>query len=93
VEGTRRINQKTAAAVFAEGGRTLEVVAELPDPNSCEKAIKEVINQLGKIDGLVNNAGVNDGVGLETVTIKTFCPACIRMFIHYYLMPILPCLN
>jgi 2-keto-3-deoxy-6-phosphogluconate aldolase len=33
-------NQKTAAAVIAAGGRTIEVVAELSDPKTCEQAVK-----------------------------------------------------
>lgn len=39
--------------------------AELTDPKQCKKAIEEAISRFGRIDGLVNNAGVNDGVGLE----------------------------
>src|SRR5450432_2826685 len=43
-----------------------QVVAELSNPEENEKAVNEVIKKYGRIDGLVNNAGQNDGVGLES---------------------------
>ena len=39
--------------------------AELSKPDECEKAVNEIIKEFGRIDGLVNNAGINDGIGLE----------------------------
>jgi L-fucose dehydrogenase len=47
------------------GGQAKCVTAELTNPSECEKAVKQVIAEFGQIDGLINNAGVNDGVGLE----------------------------
>jgi L-fucose dehydrogenase len=43
------------------------VVAELTKPEECEHAIKKIIEKYNHIDGLVNNAGINDGVGLEKI--------------------------
>src|ERR1700760_3456768 len=40
-------------------------VAELDDVAACKSAIEHVSERYGRLDGLVNNAGVNDGVGLE----------------------------
>ena len=79
-------NQKTAADVIAAGGRTFEVVAELSDPKTCEQVVKEVVNQLGRIDGLVNNAGVNDGVGLEHGNYERFIDSLHKNLVHYYLV-------
>ena len=45
-------------------------IAELTNPNQCEAAIDSIIKNYGRIDGLVNNAGVNDGVGLENALTK-----------------------
>src|SRR5215213_6769443 len=42
-----------------------QVTAELSNPGDSEKAVRTVIEKYGRIDGLVNNAGQNDGVGLE----------------------------
>lgn len=40
----------------------------------------------GRIDGLVNNAGVNDGIGLESGSYEGFVASLHRNLIHYYLM-------
>src|SRR5260221_2228398 len=39
--------------------------AELSATNSCRQAVATAAEKYGRIDGLVNNAGVNDRVGLE----------------------------
>jgi L-fucose dehydrogenase len=62
------------------------VTAELTHPEDCENAVKEVIEKFGRIDGLVNNAGVNDGVGLEKGDYKSFVASLHKNLIHYYLM-------
>ncbi len=41
------------------------VIADLQRPDNCAKAVEETAHTFGRIDALVNNAGVNDGVGLE----------------------------
>ena len=60
--------------------------AELTKPEECKKAVSLVINQYGSIDGLVNNAGVNDGVGLEHGNYNDFLESINRNLTHYYLM-------
>lgn len=79
-------NQKTVAEVEAAGGKAFQVVAELTDPATCEKAVKEVMQQYGRIDGLVNNAGENDGVGLEQGSYEGFMASLHKNVVHYYLM-------
>src|SRR3954452_23215658 len=58
-------NKKTMDEIISSGGRAFQVEAELTDPDASERAVKAVIEAYGRIDGLVNNAGANDGVGLE----------------------------
>jgi len=79
-------NRKVVQAVEAGGGKAAQVVAELTDPVACEKAVEAVIKQFGSIDGLVNNAGVNDGVGLENGTYEKFMASLHKNVVHYYLM-------
>lgn len=79
-------NLKTVAAVEAAGGKAFQVVAELSDPSACEMAIKKVIEKFNKIDGLVNNAGVNDGVGLESGNYEKFIASLHKNLVHYYLL-------
>jgi L-fucose dehydrogenase len=58
--------------------------AHLEDPNRCREAIAEVEKQFGAIDGLVNNAGVNDGVGLASGSVEAFVKSLEKNLIHYY---------
>lgn len=79
-------NLVVVRAVEAAGGKAYQVAAELSVPAACEKAVKEVIAKLGRIDGLVNNAGVNDGVGLEHGNYERFMESLHKNVVHYYLM-------
>lgn len=79
-------NVKTVAAIEASGAKAFQVVAELNKPFECEAAVKKVIDKYGRIDGLVNNAGVNDGVGLENGSYQKFMDSLHKNLVHYYLM-------
>lgn len=79
-------NLTAVEEVIAAGAQAFQVVAELTRPEDCEKAVKAVVKQFGCIDGLVNNAGVNDGVGLENGAYAKFMESLHRNVVHYYLM-------
>lgn len=79
-------NKKVVAAVESAGGKVFQVEAELTQPDDSEKAVKAVLQKFGKIHGLVNNAGVNDGVGLEKGNYENFMASLHKNVVHYYLM-------
>jgi L-fucose dehydrogenase len=79
-------NQVVVDEIIAAGGQAFQVAAELSDPAECKVAVDGVIAQFGRIDGLVNNAGVNDGVGLEHGTYEGFMASLHKNVVHYYLM-------
>jgi len=62
------------------------VIADLNDPNQCKTAIETVVSKFGKIDGLVNNAGVNDSINLENGNYDLFLKSLHKNLIHYYLL-------
>ena len=70
----------------AKGFKADQVVAELSDPVQCENAIKQIVATYNLIDGLVNNAGVNDGVGLENGNYEAFISSLHKNVVHYYLL-------
>jgi L-fucose dehydrogenase len=61
------------------------VEAELNDPESSEKVVRAVVQKYGRIEGLCN-AGVNDGVGLESGDYGRFMESLHKNLVHYYLM-------
>ncbi|RZK74704.1 MAG: SDR family oxidoreductase [Pedobacter sp.] len=79
-------NQKVVDAIVAKGGQAFQVVAELSEPTASAQAIQAVVDKFGRIDGLVNNAGVNDGVGLENGSYEGFISSLHKNVVHYYLM-------
>jgi L-fucose dehydrogenase len=79
-------NLKVVNKINANGGNAFSVIAELNDPKQCENAINEIAKKHGKIDVLINNAGVNDGIGLENGNYENFMLSLHRNLVHYYLM-------
>jgi L-fucose dehydrogenase len=62
------------------------ITADLIHPEACADAIQQAVQLVGNIDGLVNNAGVNDGVGLEKGNYTDFMASLHRNLVHYYLL-------
>jgi len=79
-------NEDDNEAALYRVGRGGQVRAELSDPDQCRLAIEEVEKRFGRIDGLVNNAGVNDGIGLEHGNYEGFIASLHRNLVHYYLL-------
>ena len=79
-------NIKLTTSIKDAGGNADYVTAELTLPDECKKAVDVIISNYKKIDGLVNNAGVNDGVGLETGNYESFIHSLHKNLVHYYLM-------
>lgn len=79
-------NEGTVKDIEKAGGKAFAVTAELSVPEECEKAVGEVVSRFGKIEGLVNNAGVNDGVGLQHGSYEKFMQSIHSNLVHYYLM-------
>lgn len=60
------------------------VLGDLSDPSHCQKVIEETVSRYGRIDGVVNNAGVNDAIGLESGTPSQFRHSLQKNLYHYY---------
>src|SRR4051794_10512193 len=82
----RADNEAAAAQIVGSGGQAWAVEAELTQTQECERAVKRTIAKFGRIDGLVNNAGINDGVNLEHGDTERFIASLLKNLIHYYEM-------
>jgi len=67
-------------------GTGAEVTAALQDPDQCAAAVNAVVARFGRIDGVVNNAGINDGISLEHGSYEGFIQSLHNNLVHYYLI-------
>lgn len=78
------------SAFIAEMRRTQQrcdfFEADLSDISLCANAIRYIARRYGTLIGLVNNAGVNDGIGLEHGTPERFAQSLHQNLVHYYAM-------
>ena len=57
----------------------------MEDEAACRAAVQATLDEFGALHGLVNNAGVNDGVGLDAGR-DAFVGSLERNLVHYYVM-------
>ncbi|MGC4933670.1 SDR family NAD(P)-dependent oxidoreductase [Gordonia sp. DT30] len=62
----------TAAKVEATGRKALSVTADVSDPESCERVVAAAMETFGRVDVLVNNAGVGTAVPATRETPEEF---------------------
>jgi L-fucose dehydrogenase len=72
--------------LHAEVDTSHVIVADLSNPADCQTAINSTVEKFGRLDALVNNAGVNDKVGLEHGTPEQYADSLSRNLLHYYNM-------
>ncbi len=65
-------------------GKALQIKKRLFSAEDAHSVIQEVLQVYGRIDGLVNNAGTNDGVGLENGSPEDFLKSVEKNLGHYY---------
>ena len=81
-----RSEEDNKTALEKIGGKGYQVVAELTRPEECRHAVEKMVQYFGRVDGLVNNAGVNDGVNLENGSYEAFMASLHKNLVHYYLV-------
>ena len=79
-------NKKDNLALIKEIGTGFQVTAELSSPDACKEAIDKVLHQFNKIDGVINNAGINDGISLEHGNYQDFMQSLHNNVVHYYMI-------
>jgi L-fucose dehydrogenase len=67
----------------SKGKKSIFISAELNNDEDCKKVIDKTINDFNKIDVLVNNAGYNDGYGIDRSPEEFMASVHSNLF-HYY---------
>jgi L-fucose dehydrogenase len=78
--------EKLSAELSRNGARSLIIPTDLTSSENCSRAVEQTAKELGKIDALINNAGVNDRVGLEQGSPSQYVGSLERNLLHYYNM-------
>lgn len=61
--------ENVVAEITAEGGKAYGIVGNITDPDSVNALVKEVMDKFGRIDVLVNNAGISQKVTVADMTL------------------------
>ncbi|WP_294765331.1 SDR family oxidoreductase [uncultured Rhodoferax sp.] len=83
--GKSPMSSEFAQQLQATAAQHLFLQVELSDDAACREAVAQTVARFGRIDGLVNNAGVNDSIGLDAGR-EAFIGSLERNLIHYYVM-------
>jgi NAD(P)-dependent dehydrogenase (short-subunit alcohol dehydrogenase family) len=72
--GARRVDrlEETKALVEATGRRAITVATDVVKPEDCTALVEAAVSQLGRVDVLVNNAGVGTAVPASRETPEQF---------------------
>lgn len=79
-------NEADNNKLIHEIGKGSQVKTELSNPDECVNAVNSVIQKYGRIDGVVNNAGVNDGVSLQSGSYEAFIKSIHSNVMHYFMV-------
>ena len=83
---SKEAGEQLAEFLKSKNKEVLNLRYELSDPANCKAAVQQTLEQFGRIDGIVNNAGVNDTAGLETGIEKFERSIKTNLFHYYYLV-------
>jgi L-fucose dehydrogenase len=78
--------QRLSAELTAQGLQTSFITMDLSSSENCKAIVQQAISTFGRIDAVVNNAGINDKVGLEHGSPQEFTSSLERNLLHYYNM-------
>jgi L-fucose dehydrogenase len=66
-------------------GKTCGLICvDLLATESCSTAVEQTLKEFGRLDVVINNAGVNDGIGLERGSPEQFVASLQKNLLHYY---------
>ncbi len=81
-EAGKQVQSELAKA----GAKSGLIAVDLGTAEACERSVLQTLEQFGRLDALVNNAGQNDKVGLEDGSPAEYVASLNRNLVHYYSM-------
>ncbi len=78
--------KKLQSEVKKNGGKSGLITLDLGSAEACQESVARAVEEFGHLDGLVNNAGRNDKVGLEQGSPDEYVASLNRNLVHYYSM-------
>src|SRR5438552_12705328 len=79
----RERGEKLRAELSGIGSRVISLAAELTGEGDCRHIVEETLRTFGRLDALVNNAGVNDSVALDRAP-EDFMGSIRRNLFHVF---------
>lgn len=70
--------------IVSSAGQCLVINLELGEEDNCRQIVEEAFSRFKRIDGVVNNAGNNDSVGLANGSPEAFRKSFSTNLSHYY---------
>lgn len=86
VDRDEAAGQRLRDEIAADGRRCELIVSDLTLEGACRAAVEQATKAAGPLYALVNNAGINDGVGLAQGDVDGFLGSLRRNLVHYYEM-------
>ena len=86
VDKDENSGQELECKLLRKGAQAKHIALELADAPRSREAVARTLEAFKQIDALVNNAGVNDKVGLEHASPEGYCASLRRNLLHYYEM-------
>ena len=73
------------SALQQSGNARAEIVqTELTNPQACKSAVDFTLQEFNRLDALVNNVGINDGIGLASGSPEKFVSSLERNLLQIY---------
>lgn len=84
VDTDAEAGQQLQSELRSQGQECGFIGADLVRAENCARAVEETLRQFGRLDGLVNNAGINDRIGLEQGSPQKYLASLERNLLHIY---------
>jgi L-fucose dehydrogenase len=84
VDRDAEAGEKLCVELRRKGARCFLIPIELASAENCSQAVEKTVKEFGQLDGLINNAAVNDGVGLEHGSPEQYLGSLQKNLLHYY---------